>query len=99
MLAFNCEDVKLLIESSNGSQQLLRILDTINYEKLAWTTTRLLRVLSSSPTIKLGMVTKTTVQVLEKQLYQPLSLRVQQNCLQVLRNLSDQAVQLVRLSL
>ncbi|UJR10620.1 hypothetical protein I4U23_014817 [Adineta vaga] len=97
MLAFHNEDMKLLIESSNGSQQLLRILDMTNYEKLAWTTTRLLRVLSASPTIKTNMVVKNTVQILEKQLYQPISLRVQQNCLLILRNLSDQAVQLENL--
>jgi hypothetical protein len=37
------------------------------------------------------------MEILEKQLYQPMSLRVQQNCLQILRNLSDQAVKLVRM--
>ena len=67
-----------------------------NYEKLLWTTTRLLRVLSVSPSIKLVMISKNCVHILEKQLYQPISLRVQQNCLQILRNLSDQAVKLVR---
>lgn len=44
------------------------------------------------------MISKNAVQVLEKQLYQPISLRVQQNCLQILRNISDQAVKLVRLN-
>jgi len=42
------------------------------------------------------MISKNSVQILEKHLYQPISLRVQQNCLQILRNLSDQAVKLVR---
>jgi hypothetical protein len=42
------------------------------------------------------MISKNAVQILEKQLYQPISLRVQQNCLQILRNISDQAVKLVR---
>ncbi|CAF4571603.1 unnamed protein product, partial [Rotaria magnacalcarata] len=40
---------------------------------------------------------KNSVHILEKQLYQPISLRVQQNCLQILRNLSDQAVKLENL--
>ncbi|CAF0717653.1 unnamed protein product [Adineta steineri] len=97
MLAFNNEEVKIIIESSNGPQQLLRILELTDYEKLLWTTTRLLRVLSVSPSIKLVMVSKNAIQILEKQLYQPISLRVQQNCLQILRNLSDQAVKLENL--
>jgi hypothetical protein len=42
------------------------------------------------------MISKNAVQILEKQLYQPISLRIQQNCLQILRNISDQAVKLVR---
>ena len=42
------------------------------------------------------MISKNAVPIIEKQLYQPISLRVQQNCLQILRNLSDQAVKLVR---
>lgn len=41
------------------------------------------------------MVSKNAVRILEKLLYEPKSLRVQQNCLQILRNLSDQAVKLV----
>ncbi|CAF1611590.1 unnamed protein product, partial [Adineta ricciae] len=97
MLAFNNEEVKIIIESSNGPQQLLRILELTDYEKLLWTTTRLLRVLSVSPSIKIVMISKNAVQILEKQLYQPISLRVQQNCLQILRNLSDQAVKLENL--
>jgi len=99
MLAYSNEEVKLIIESSHGPQQLLRILDMTNYEKLLWTTTRLLRVLSVSPSIKILMVSKNAIQILEKQLYQPISLRVQQNCLQTLRNLSDQAIKLVRLTI
>ncbi|CAF3386211.1 unnamed protein product [Rotaria sp. Silwood1] len=97
MLAFNNEEVKIIIESSNGPQQLLRILELTDYEKLLWTTTRLLRVLSVSPSIKLVMISKNAVRILEKQLYEPISLRVQQNCLQILRNLSDQAVKLENL--
>lgn len=43
------------------------------------------------------LISKNAVQILEKQLYQPISLRVQQNCLQILRNISDQAAKLVRI--
>jgi hypothetical protein len=43
------------------------------------------------------MISKNSIQILEKQLYRPISLRVQQTCLQILRNLSDQAVKLVRI--
>ena len=43
------------------------------------------------------MISKNAVKILEKQLYQPISLRVQQNCLQILRNISDQAVKLENL--
>lgn len=96
ILAFNNEEVKIIIESSDGPQQLLRLLETTDYEKLLWTTTRLLRVLSVSPSIKIVLVSKNAIRILEKQLAQPKSLRVQQNCLQMLRNLSDQAVKLVR---
>ncbi|CAF1250352.1 unnamed protein product [Adineta steineri] len=97
MLAYNNEEVKLIIEASNAPQQLLNILDRTNYEKLIWTITRLLRVLSTCSSLKIMLVSKNTVQILEKQLYQPISLRVQQNCLQILRNLSDQAVKLENL--
>ena len=86
---------KLIIESSNGPQLLLRLLELTDYEKLLWTTTRLLRVLSVSPSIKIVMVSKNAIKILEKHLNQPKSLRIQQNCLQILRNLSDQAVKLV----
>jgi hypothetical protein len=95
ILAFNNEEVKIIIESSDGPQQLLRLLDTTNYEKLLWTTTRLLRVLSVSPSIKIIMVSKDAIKILERQLHQPKSFRTQQNCLQIVRNLSDQAVKLV----
>jgi hypothetical protein len=97
ILAFNNEEVKIIIESSDGPQQLLQILELTDYEKLLWTITRLLRVLSVSPSIKIIMVSKNAIQILEKQLHQPISLRIQQNCLQILRNLSDQAVKLVRI--
>lgn len=95
MLAFNNEEVKIIIESSDGPQQLLRILDSNDYEKLLWTTTRLLRVLSVSPSIKIVMVSKNAIKILEKHLSQSKSLRIRQNSLQILRNLSDQAVKLV----
>lgn len=98
ILAFNHEEAKIIIESSDGPQQLLRLLDSNEYEKLLWTTTRLLRVLSVSPSIKIVMVSKNAVKILEKRLNQTRSLRIQQNCLQILRNLSDQAVKLVGLS-
>lgn len=87
--------IQLIIESSNGPQMLLRILELTDYEKLSWTTTRLLRVLSVSSSIKSMMIANNAVQILGKELYQPISLRVQQSCLQILRNLSDQAVKLV----
>lgn len=96
ILAFNNEEVKIIIESSDGPQQLLRLLETSDYEKLLWTTTRLLRVLSVSPSIKIVLVSKNAIKILEKQLTQPKSLRIQQNCIQILRNLSDQAVKLVK---
>ena len=99
ILAFNHEEVKIIIESSDGPQQLLRLLDSNDYEKLLWTTTRLLRVLSVSPSIKIVLVSKNAVKILEKRLNQTKSLRIEQNCLQILRNLSDQAVKLVRLAL
>jgi len=41
------------------------------------------------------MVNNHAINILEKQLNQPINLRIQQNCLQILRNLSDQAVKLV----
>ncbi|CAF3120145.1 unnamed protein product, partial [Rotaria sp. Silwood2] len=72
MLAYNNEEVKLIIEASNAPQQLLNILDRTNYEKLIWTITRLLRVLSTCSSLKIMLVSKNTVQILEKQLYQPI---------------------------
>ncbi|CAF4433478.1 unnamed protein product [Didymodactylos carnosus] len=85
----------LIIESSNGVQQLLQIMELIDYEKLLWTTTRLLRVLSVCTSIKTLIIQKNGIKIFEKYVYNTGSIRVQQNCLQILRNLSDQAIKTV----
>ncbi|CAF0879070.1 unnamed protein product, partial [Didymodactylos carnosus] len=66
MLAFNNQEVKLIIESSNGPPQLLQIMELTDYEKLLWTTTRLLRVLSVGTSIKGLIIQKNGIKIFEK---------------------------------
>jgi len=48
--------MQLIIMASGGPVELVRIMRTTNYEKLLWTTSRVLKVLSVCPSNKAAIV-------------------------------------------
>jgi catenin beta 1 len=90
ILAYGNQDSKMMILSSGGPGELVRIMRSYTYEKLLWTTSRVLKVLSVCPNNKPAIVEAGGMQALALHLSHP-SLRLVQNCLWTLRNLSDTA--------
>ncbi|CAG5104936.1 Oidioi.mRNA.OKI2018_I69.chr1.g1695.t1.cds [Oikopleura dioica] len=91
MLSFQHQESKLIIVSKHGTQQLIRILQhNADYEKLLFTTCRLLKVLSVETSNKQVIIECNGMNILGAMLDNP-SNRVVMNCLWTLRNLSDQA--------
>uniref|UniRef100_A0A8C9TE23 Catenin (cadherin-associated protein), beta 1 n=1 Tax=Scleropages formosus TaxID=113540 RepID=A0A8C9TE23_SCLFO len=80
----------LIILASGGPQALVNIMRTYTYEKLLWTTSRVLKVLSVCSSNKPAIVEAGGMQALGLHLTDP-SQRLVQNCLWTLRNLSDAA--------
>jgi hypothetical protein len=78
-----------------GPVELVRIMKTYNYEKLLWTTSRVLKVLSVCSSNKPAIVEAHGMQALAMHLISP-SQRLVQNCLWTLRNLSDAGTKVVR---
>ncbi|KRX91784.1 Armadillo segment polarity protein [Trichinella pseudospiralis] len=83
-------DSVLVILASDGPRQLVRIVQSYDYEKLLWTTSRLLKVLSVCPQNKPAIIQAGCMQVLGQRLAHP-SQRLIRSCLDCLRNLSDEA--------
>lgn len=90
ILAFRNQESKLIILASGGSAELVRIMRTFDYEKLLWTTSRVLKVLSVCSSNKPAIVEAGGMQGLAIHLNHGSS-RLVQNCLWTLRNLSDAA--------
>lgn len=90
ILAFGNQESKLIILASGGPTELVRILRTFDYEKLLWTTSRVLKVLSVCSSNKPAIVECGGMQALAMHLGNA-SQRLVQNCLWTLRNLSDAA--------
>ncbi|CAK8674932.1 catenin beta-1-like [Clavelina lepadiformis] len=88
VLAYGNQESKLIILASNGPQELVRIMRTYDYEKLLWTTSRVLKVLSVCANNKPAIVEAGGMQAMGMHLCSP-SQRLVQNCLWTLRNLSD----------
>ncbi|XP_053975549.1 armadillo segment polarity protein isoform X3 [Hylaeus anthracinus] len=88
ILAFGNQESKLIILASQGPIELVRIMRSYDYEKLLWTTSRVLKVLSVCPSNKPAIVEAGGMQALSMHLGNP-SQRLVQNCLWTLRNLSD----------
>uniref|UniRef100_T1INN4 Armadillo segment polarity protein n=1 Tax=Strigamia maritima TaxID=126957 RepID=T1INN4_STRMM len=88
ILAYGNQESKLIILASQGPVELVRIMRTYNYEKLLWTTSRVLKVLSVCSSNKPAIVEAGGMQALTMQLNHQ-SQRLVQNCLWTLRNLSD----------
>ncbi|XP_065207079.1 armadillo segment polarity protein-like [Planococcus citri] len=90
ILAYGNQESKLIILASAGPSELVRILRSHDYEKLLWTTSRVLKVLSVCPSNKPAIVEADGIQALAMHLNSP-SERLVQNVLWTLRNLSDAA--------
>ncbi|XP_008545475.1 armadillo segment polarity protein isoform X2 [Microplitis mediator] len=88
ILAYGNQESKLIILASQGPIELVRIMRTYDYEKLLWTTSRVLKVLSVCSSNKPAIVEAGGMQALAMHLGNP-SQRLVQNCLWTLRNLSD----------
>ncbi|XP_052737434.1 armadillo segment polarity protein isoform X3 [Bicyclus anynana] len=90
ILAYGNQESKLIILASQGPIELVRIMRSFDYEKLLWTTSRVLKVLSVCSSNKPAIVEAGGMQALAMHLGNP-SGRLVQNCLWTLRNLSDAA--------
>lgn len=90
ILAYGNQEGKLIILASGGPAELVRIMRQYTYEKLLWTTTRVLKVLSVCASNKPAIVQCGGMQALATHLNNP-SPRLVLNCLWTLRNLSDAA--------
>jgi catenin beta 1 len=90
ILAYGNQESKLVILASNGPLELVKIMSNYTYEKLLWTTSRVLKVLSVCSSNKPAIVEAGGMQALALHL-QSTSRRLLTNCLWTLRNLSDTA--------
>lgn len=90
ILAYGNQESKLIILTSGGPAELVRVMRTYAYEKLLWTTSRVLKVLSVCQRNKPAIVEAGGMQALAAHLNHQ-SGRLVQNCLWTLRNLSDSA--------
>ncbi|KAG7485973.1 junction plakoglobin-like [Solea senegalensis] len=90
LLSYGNQESKLIILANAGPEGLVHIMRNYSYEKLLWTTSRVLKVLSVCPSNKPAIVEAGGMQALGKHLSGS-SQRLQQNCLWTLRNLSDAA--------
>jgi len=95
ILAFNNSEVKLVIQTSGGPGELVRIMRSSNYHKLVWVCVRLMKVLSVCPENKRVLVESGAMHVLSAYLINGGAAnddRVMYNSLLTLRNLSDCAI-------
>lgn len=90
ILAYGNQESKLIILASGGPIELVRIMRSNDYEKLLYTTSRVLKVLSVCSSNKPAIVGAGGMQALAMHLNSG-SQRLVQNCLWTLRNLSDAA--------
>jgi len=92
ILAFNNSESKLIIAASGGPKELVRIMHNSNYEKLLWTTVRLIKVLSICSSNKPALIKSGALQILTEHVIKQSNNRILISCLLTLRNLSDCAI-------
>ena len=97
ILAYGNQESKLIILASQGPLELVRIMRSYDYEKLLWTTSRVLKVLSVCSSNKPAIVDAGGMQALAIHLGHA-SQRLVQNCLWTLRNLSDAGTKIDNMS-
>ncbi|XP_061194898.1 catenin beta-like [Saccostrea echinata] len=90
ILAYGNQESKLIVLASGGPGELVRIMRSYTYEKLLWTTSRVIKVLSVCSSNKPAIVEAGGMQALAMHLGHQ-SQRLEQNCLWTIRNLSDAA--------
>lgn len=90
ILAYGNQESKLIVLASGGPGELVRIMRSYTYEKLLWTTSRVIKVLSVCSSNKPAIVEAGGMQALAMHLGHQ-SQRLVQNCLWTIRNLSDAA--------
>merc|ERR1712227_214853 len=88
IMAYGNQESKLIMLASQGPHELVRLMRTYDYEKLLWTTSRVVKVLSVCSSNKTALVDAGALQAMALHLGHP-STRLVQNCLWALRNLSD----------
>merc|ERR1719510_598940 len=93
IMAYGNQESKLIMLASQGPHELVRLMRSYDYEKLLWTTSRVLKVLSVCSSNKTAIVDAGGMQALAVHLNHP-SMRLVQNCLWTLRNLSDAGTKL-----
>ncbi len=93
IMAYGNQESKLIMLASQGPHELVRIMRIHEYEKLLWTTSRVMKVLSVCSSNKTALVDAGGLQALALHLRHP-STRLVQNCLWALRNLSDAGAKL-----
>merc|ERR1711970_1555122 len=93
IMAYGNQESKLIMLASQGPHELVRLMRSYDYEKLLWTTSRVLKVLSVCSSNKPAIVDAGGMQALAIHLNHP-SMRLVQNCLWTLRNLSDAGTKL-----
>lgn len=88
---------KLFLQNNEQCiQYLLHIIDTINYDKLLLTISKLLPIITSgNELIKRIIIQLNGLSILEKQIKITKSIRIKHNCLITLRNISNQATRIV----
>ncbi|XP_054154024.1 armadillo segment polarity protein-like [Oppia nitens] len=90
ILAYGNQEGKLIILASGGPAELVRIMRSFPYEKLLWTTSRVLKVLSVCPSNKPAIIQSGGMQALAQHLTHT-NHKLVLNALWTLRNLSDAA--------
>merc|ERR1719394_1274296 len=93
IMAYGNQESKLIMLASQGPHELVRLMRTHDYEKLLWTTSRVLKVLSVCSSNKTAIVDAGGLQALALHLGHA-SQRLVQSCLWTLRNLSDAGTKL-----